>query len=119
RERLSAVITCGGGTYIRALARDLGRLCDTAGDRSSVRGTRSGSFDVPNAVSVEALRGGAPIPQPARMAVPHLPAVVLSADDVRHVRQGHAIPAARSDQTAALVDADGALVAIAEGVGES
>src|SRR4029078_9108499 len=26
-ERLDTIITCGGGTYIRALARDLGRLC--------------------------------------------------------------------------------------------
>ncbi len=118
-ERLAAVITCGGGTYIRALARDLGRLCDSAAHLSSLRRTRSGSFDVANAVSVEALRGGTAIPQPARKAVPHLPAVVLSADDVRHVRQGRPIPAAGSDHTAALVDAGGGLVAIAEGVGES
>jgi hypothetical protein len=37
---------------------------------------------------------------------------------VRHVRQGRAVPAAGGDRTAALVDAAGALVAIAETVGD-
>lgn len=118
-ERLDTVITCGGGTYVRALARDLGRRCDSAAHLSSLRRTRSGSFDVEDAVSVQALRAGAAIPQPARAAVSHLPAIALSADDVRHVRHGRAIPVAGTDRTAALVDSSGALVAIAEAVGES
>jgi len=117
-ERLAAVITCGGGTYIRALARDLGRLADSAAHLSSLRRTRSGSFDVANAISIEALRDGA-VPRPPREAVSHLPAVVLSANDVLHVRQGRPVMGAASDRTAALVDSDGALVAIAEGVGET
>ena len=117
-ERLDTIITCGGGTYIRALARDLGRQCDSAAHLASLRRTRSGSFDVANAISVEELRAGAATPEPARAAVPHLPAIALSADEVRHVRHGRAIPAAGGDRTAALVDAAGALVAIAETVGE-
>ena len=117
-ESLDAVITCGGGTYIRALARDLGRLCDTAAHLSSLRRTQSGSFDVADAVSIEDLRAGRATLQPARAAVPHLPAFTLSADDVRHVRHGRAISAAGNDPTAVLVDPAGALVAIAESVGE-
>ena len=117
-ERLDTIITCGGGTYIRALARDLGRLCDSAAHLASLRRTRSGSFDVANATSIEALRAGQAVPEPARAAVPHLPAIALSSDDVCHVRQGRTITAVGSDRTAALVDAAGALVAIAESVGE-
>jgi len=117
-ERLDTIITCGGGTYIRALARDLGRRCDSAAHLASLRRTRSGSFDVANAISVEALRAGAAIPQPARAAVAHLPAITLSADDVRHVRQGRTVPAAGVDRTVVLVDTAGALVAIAETVGD-
>jgi len=117
-DRLDTIITCGGGTYIRALARDLGRRCDSAAHLATLRRTRSGSFDVANAVSVEALRAGAARPEPARAAVPHLPAITLPADEVRDVRHGRAIPAAVSDPTAALVDAAGALVAIADRVGE-
>ena len=118
-DRLAALITCGGGTYIRALARDLGRLVDSAAHLSSLRRTRSGSFDVGDALSIEALREGAVVPRPAREAVSHLPAVVLSAEDVLHVRHGRPVPAVANDRTAALVDSDGALVAIAEGVGET
>jgi tRNA pseudouridine55 synthase len=117
-DRLDAIITCGGGTYIRALARDLGRACDSAAHLASLRRTRSGSFDVGNAMSVEALRAGKAIPEPARAAVPHLSAITLSADDVVHVRHGRTITAALGDRTAALVDATGALVAIAESDGE-
>lgn len=117
-ERLEAVITCGGGTYIRALARDLGRLCDSAAHLSSLRRTQSGSFDVANATSIEDLRAGKATPEPALAAVPHLPAITLAADEVRHVRQGRTILAAGSDPTAALVDPAGALVAIAEAHGE-
>jgi tRNA pseudouridine55 synthase len=54
-----ATITCGGGTYIRALARDLGRLSDSAAHLSSLRRIRSGSFDVADAVSLDAVRDGA------------------------------------------------------------
>ena len=71
-ERLDTIITCGGGTYIRALARDLGRRCDSAAYVASLRRTRSGSFDVADAVSVEALRAGAATPEPARAAVPQV-----------------------------------------------
>lgn len=54
-ETLSAVITCGGGTYIRALARDLGRLTSSAAHLSSLRRTRVGEFDVRDAATLEGL----------------------------------------------------------------
>lgn len=53
---LNASITCGGGTYIRALARDLGRMCDSAAHLTSLRRTRSGEFDVRDAATIDDLR---------------------------------------------------------------
>ena len=58
RETLSAVITCGGGTYIRSLARDLGRLTSSAAHLSSLRRTRAGEFDVRDAATLESLAAG-------------------------------------------------------------
>ena len=52
---LSATITCSGGTYIRALARDLGRLTSSAAHLQSLRRTRVGQFDVKDAASLEKL----------------------------------------------------------------
>jgi tRNA pseudouridine55 synthase len=54
-DRLSAVVTCSGGTYIRALARDLGRLTSSAAHLASLRRTRVGEFDVRNAATLEML----------------------------------------------------------------
>ena len=53
---LDAEITCGSGTYIRALARDLGRLADSAAHLESLRRTRSGAFDVQDAVTLDQLK---------------------------------------------------------------
>ena len=42
-NELTARITCGGGTYIRALARDLGRLTGSAAHLATLRRTRNGA----------------------------------------------------------------------------
>jgi tRNA pseudouridine55 synthase len=52
---LAAVITCSGGTYIRALARDLGRAASSAAHLSALRRTRIGPFDLSDAYSLETL----------------------------------------------------------------
>ena len=53
--QLKAVINCSSGTYIRALARDLGRLTSSAAHLASLRRTRAGTFDVADASSLETL----------------------------------------------------------------
>jgi tRNA pseudouridine55 synthase len=61
-DSVSAVITCSSGTYIRALARDLGRLTSSAAHLSSLRRTRVGEFEVRDAATLESLsQGDAPI----------------------------------------------------------
>lgn len=52
---LSATIACSGGTYIRALARDLGRLTSSAAHLQTLRRTRVGQFDVREAATLERL----------------------------------------------------------------
>ncbi|MDO5633671.1 MAG: tRNA pseudouridine(55) synthase TruB [Micrococcus sp.] len=48
-------VECSSGTYIRALARDLGEALDTGGHLTMLRRTRVGPFDVADAVSMDAL----------------------------------------------------------------
>jgi tRNA pseudouridine55 synthase len=57
---LSAIVTCSGGTYIRALARDLGRLTSSAAHLAALRRTRVGPFDVADAVTLDALANAPP-----------------------------------------------------------
>ena len=60
RESLRAVITCSGGTYIRALARDLGRAAGSAAHLGALRRTRVGEFDVRDAYSLDHLSAERP-----------------------------------------------------------
>lgn len=46
-------IDCGGGTYIRSLARDIGVVCNSLGVMSSLIRTKSGVFTIENGVNVE------------------------------------------------------------------
>ncbi len=54
-DEFSFEIECGGGTYIRALARDLAEKLGTNGYMSALRRTQSGVFDLQTAVPLEKL----------------------------------------------------------------
>ncbi len=45
-------VVCSKGTYIRALARDIGEALDSGAHLDSLRRTRSGDFMIGNAVSI-------------------------------------------------------------------
>lgn len=60
KDSINATITCGTGTYIRALARDLGRLAGSAAHLESLRRVRSGSFDVRDASTLDQLKSSPP-----------------------------------------------------------
>jgi len=118
-EELDVRITCGGGTYIRALARDLGRLTGSAAHLAALRRTRSGPFEVAQAVTLDALRAGDARPLAPLAALPETPIEPLGADEVARVVRGIDVAARAAGPVGALVDRDnGALVAIAERSGD-
>ncbi len=48
-------ITCGGGTYIRAIARDLGAVLGTGATLAGLTRTHSSGFDLANSLTFEAI----------------------------------------------------------------
>lgn len=46
-------IVCGGGTYIRSIARDLGYACNSCATMTSLVRTASGIFDISSAITVD------------------------------------------------------------------
>ena len=112
-DDLLATITCGGGTYIRALARDLGRATASAAHLASLRRVASGCFRVSEAVAIDAIDVAAL--RPAIDALPALPRITLDGDARTRIGRGMTIArdAASDGNLAALVDAGGELVAIA------
>ena len=116
---LQVTITCGGGTYIRALARDLGRLAGSAAHLTALRRMRSGVFDLEQAVSLADLRD----PEPPtlmslRSAISHLSTRLLDDGELRRVQHGNAVDAEGDASLVALVDAEGGLVALAQREGD-
>jgi tRNA pseudouridine55 synthase len=116
---LDVSITCGAGTYVRSLARDLGVLSGSAAHLTTLRRTRSGPFGVDDACNVDDLRAGRVVVLPARAAVPGLPAEQLTDVEAQRVSHGQPVPARADGARAALVRDDGALVAIADRDGDA
>lgn len=113
---LDVVVDCSSGTYIRALARDLGAALGVGGHLTSLRRTRVGPFDVADAVGLDDL-ADAPALTPAQAATRILPALQVSAEEARDLRHGKRLgdQAARlGEELAAAIDEDGTLVGIVE-----
>ena len=112
-------ITCGGGTYIRSLARDLGRNVGSAAHVSALRRRSAGAFSVADAQGVADLTHVAPRLRPPLDALPQLPHVALSNDEVHRIRRGLDIavteePSAASAHVALIAAEHGGLIALGE-----
>jgi tRNA pseudouridine55 synthase len=117
-------VECSSGTYIRAIARDVGEALGVGGHLRSLRRTASGRFLVEQAITLENLtdeeqvRGS--LVSPAA-AVAHLPQVILAEEQRLAIAQGRSVPAPRelrASDTVALCTSDGELAAIGEARGE-
>jgi tRNA pseudouridine55 synthase len=89
---LEVDIACSSGTYIRALARDLGSALGTAGHLTSLRRTRVGTFTVDQARTLDQLSddlGLLPIAEVARQSFPSRD---LDEQQAAWVRNGRRLP---------------------------
>ena len=119
-ETLTARITCAGGTYIRALARDLARAVGSAGHCVALRRTRIGAFGIADAIPALELaeRAQAALRSPVDGLDPSLTRESIDADACSAIAHGRAVPARSPGARAALLGPEGALVAIAERQGD-
>lgn len=90
---LDVRVACSSGTYVRALARDLGADLGVGGHLTSLRRTRIGRFDVAEAGALEGLDVAAAGLGPAEAARRALPAVAIDGDAVRDLRHGKRVDA--------------------------
>ncbi|MFT4214324.1 MAG: tRNA pseudouridine(55) synthase TruB [Microbacterium sp.] len=117
---LDVVVDCSSGTYVRALARDLGAGLGVGGHLTALRRTRIGSFDVADAVTD--VTPDAPLRSPAAVAAAVLGALPVSADEARDLRHGKRLTAAAErlggGAVRAAITPDGQLVGIVERRGD-
>ena len=118
-QQLDAIVACTGGTYVRALARDLGRAAGSAAHLTGLRRVQVGAFHIRQALSLDAVQRGGAVPAPLRTAVPHLPTQSLSAVELERVQHGQSIEARVVTSPVVLVDHDECVVALAERRGDA
>lgn len=123
---LDAVVTCSSGTYVRALARDLGAALGVGGHLTALRRTRVGPFDVEGAVHVPARGEGDDVELPLQglgeTAAQVLPVITVDEQGAAALAQGKRIPRPADPEAAAgqlaALDVQGRLCAVLETRGE-
>lgn len=92
---IDAVVRCSTGTYIRALARDLGAHLGLGGHLTALRRTEVGPFDLDGATPLARLAGDAETPgdpgtlhEPADVARLLFPELALSEEEARDLANG-------------------------------
>lgn len=122
-------VVCSAGTYVRALARDLGVAVGNAAYLGALRRTAAGRFTEAEALSLDAVReavadgpeGLVPLLRPIDDGLEHFPAIDLTAPEIDAVAHGQYVKPVGGIPTPAdhfrLRGPDGQLVAIAVPVG--
>src|SRR5262249_6599793 len=91
---------CGKGTYVRALARDMGRLLGCYGHVIALRRTQVGPFEEAAAVTMDELKAAADsgdpeqlfrFLQPVEAALADLPELLVSQSDAASLARGQTV----------------------------
>jgi tRNA pseudouridine55 synthase len=113
---LDATVRCSSGTYIRALARDLGAALGTGGHLTRLRRTRVGGYRIEAASTLEQLAERFDVLPLEDAAAAAFPRRDLNADEARRLATGGRLPAAGDaapqDGPVAAYGPDGTLIAL-------
>ena len=121
RDRLELAVVCSPGTYVRALARDLGEMLGTGAHLEGLRRTRSGEFTLEQAVAWDDLEAaGRSRLLPLGSLLGDLPAVRVGPDGLLALRYGRdldrrlvAVPEPPPPERVRVLSESGELVALA------
>lgn len=112
---LDVRVECSSGTYVRALARDLGRALGVGGHLTALRRTRVGPFSIDAAAELEGLDVTQRLLSPADVATTLFDAVQLTADESRDLMNGKRVASPGDDAAVlAALAPGGTLVGLVE-----
>lgn len=89
---LDVRVDCSAGTYVRALARDLGAALGVGGHVATLRRIRSGEFALPDAVPLDDVDAETALLSPAEAIRRTLPTAMLDDNAAALARHGVQIP---------------------------
>jgi len=113
---VDATVTCSSGTYIRALARDLGEALGVGGHVTALRRTRAGAYDLGMARTLDELEADLSLIPLARAAADAFRSRQLTGDEARRLSHGGRLPGGESGHPGpeAAFAPDGTLIALVE-----
>jgi len=114
---LDVVVSCSSGTYIRALARDLGEALGVGAHLTALRRTQVGPFGLSEARTLEQLGEQFSLVPTAQAARGLFPARELSEQESAELGFGRRIAPSGSEALTAGFAPDGELVALLQDVG--
>ena len=91
---IDVAVTCSSGTYIRAIARDLGAALGTGGHLTALRRARVGPYRIAEARTLEQLAETFELTPLAEAAAAAFACLRLNAEEARLVSHGGRLPAA-------------------------
>jgi tRNA pseudouridine55 synthase len=110
---LDVLVECSGGTYVRALARDLGAALEVGGHLTALRRTRVGSFGLDIARTLDELAGKpglcAELDEVVATAFGHR---AVDLQQARLLAHGGSLPAVGLAGTHAAIDSQGRVIAL-------
>ncbi|HSX66694.1 tRNA pseudouridine(55) synthase TruB [Nocardioides sp.] len=106
-------VRCSSGTYIRAIARDLGAALGVGGHLTALRRTAVGPYTLEHARTLEQLDAAFAVLPIAAAARAAFPAYDLDAEQAQEVRYGRRLPLALTELTAVFAP-DGEFLALYE-----
>jgi len=116
---VDASVSCSSGTYIRALARDLGADLGVGGHLTALRRTRVGPYDLSGARTLEHLAAECAILPMADAVAAAFPRRDVTAEEAATVAHGGRLPAlGLGSGPIGVFGPDGTLVALVEERGE-
>jgi tRNA pseudouridine55 synthase len=108
-------VRCSSGTYIRALARDMGEALGVGGHLTRLRRTRVGPYDLSAAHTLDELTDELAVLPLAQAAAAAFPARELSADEARSLSHGGRLPGVGGETgPVAAFGPDGTLIALVQ-----
>jgi tRNA pseudouridine55 synthase len=109
RDQATFVVTCGPGTYVRSLARDMAEVLRTVAHVSRLRRVLDGKFHQKDAISLENLQKFGHKSKLHRVFLPlgavldDIPAVSVTMEEAIMIHQGRRIPVTKKQGDLSLV----------------
>ncbi len=104
-------VVCGGGTYVRSLAHDLGMRLGCGAHLTSLRRLRSGDFTLDQVVELD--RASVSDLRPMETLFAHWPTLTVSGIEERRARQGNPIPVESGSGFVRILNKQGEFLAVA------